>query len=150
MHRILIVEDDPFKYRELASAVTEQTPDVEVMTASSVREAVASLGDDPFDCVLLDIALPSHDLQKGQGAPTSLPSGGLEILMELNYAGRKDPIVIVTQYPEVEIEGRLYPLSRVRKKITDLMQVNLVGVIQFDRLSGAWRGQLASIMRKHK
>ncbi|NUL18069.1 response regulator [Agrobacterium tumefaciens] len=150
MPRILIVEDDPFKHRELATVINDQLGDADVVTASSVREAIAALGDEPFHCILLDIALPSHGLQKGQGAPTSLPSGGLEILMELNYSGRRDPVVIVTQYPEVEIEGRLYPLSRVRKKITELMQVHLVGIIQFDRLSGAWRVELASIVRRNK
>jgi CheY-like chemotaxis protein len=148
MPQVLIVEDDPFKHSELAKALEGYCKAADIHTASSVREAIAAIESQEFNCILLDVALPSHDLKKGLGAPTSLPSGGIEVLMELSYLRRRDQVVIVTQYPEVELEGRLYTLSRVQKKIREIMQVELVGVVQFDRLSDAWRSQLTSICRR--
>lgn len=147
MADILVVEDDPFKFGELQRLIREAQPTLGVISALSVKEAVSALAEREYKCILLDIALPSHSLDKGQGAPMSLPSGGTEVLMELSYLDRRDPVIIVTQYPEIEVEGRLYPLSRVKKVINELMNVSLLGVVRFDRLSDKWRPELDCLLR---
>ncbi|KQY41768.1 hypothetical protein ASD46_15760 [Rhizobium sp. Root491] len=148
MAKVLIVEDDTFKYGEMLRAIAGCCDVTEVISALSVGEAVAALAEAEFDCILLDIALPSHGLKKGEGAPHSFPSGGVEVLLELDYLGRKDNVIIVTQYPELELEGKLYPLGRVKKRVSELMRVNLAGVVQFDRLSEGWKKDLDTLLRR--
>lgn len=148
MASILIVEDDSFKHGEISKAISTRCGDAQIISAPSVSEAISAIGEKSFDCILLDIALPSHGLKKGEGAPHSFPSGGVEVLMELDYLERDDPVIIVTQYPEVELEGRLYPLARVRKKVAEIMKVRLFGVVQFDRLTDHWKRDIDNLLEK--
>ncbi len=73
-----------------------------------------------------------------------MPSGGLEVLLELSYLGRIDRVIIITQYPEVEIEGKLVPLAKVSKEIKTIIDVNLLGVIQFDKYTTNWKKDIAN------
>ncbi len=145
---ILIVEDDPFKYNEIKELLAEIRPDIELIVVNSVKGARSALSNQSYVCIFLDIALPSHDLQRGKGAPASLPSGGLEVLYELSYCERDDPVIIITQYPSIEIEGKLIPLSRVAETLTRLLDVNLRGAVQFDKYTIIWKSDVIDIMEK--
>lgn len=142
----LIVEDDPFKHGEILGLLQAIRSDIQVKSVNSVRGAIVALEETSYECIFLDIALPSHDLRRGEGAPTSMPSGGLEILLELSYLDRSDPIVVITQYPEVEIEGKLISLAKVPKTLKGIIEVNLLGVVQFDKYTVKWKDEIRKIM----
>lgn len=145
---ILIVEDDDFKRGEIARVISDLVHGYISVTASSVQAAVAALRSREFDCVVLDISLPSHDPRKGESSPTSMPSGGLEVLMELAFLKRTDPVLVVTQYPEVEIDGSFVPLARLSRRVSEVLQVKLSGVILFDKDSDEWRGRLRTAVEE--
>ncbi len=68
-----------------------------------------------------------------------MPSGGVEVLLELNRLGRNDAVLIVTQYPEVEIWGELVRLPEVISRLSEEVSVNLIGIIHFDQSNTNWR-----------
>ena len=143
---VLIIEDDDFKRGEIESILNSVNVRSRTSSATSVQSAIAAVESSAFDCILLDIALPSHNLRRGEGAPASMPSGGIEVLMELSYLERRDPVVIVTQYPEVEIDGEFITLSRLERRLTQMMNANVKGVILFERHSDGWRDRLKIVL----
>lgn len=148
MTRILLVEDDPYKEKGLREAMQEVANDIELALAVSVQTAVASVRSSVFDLVVLDMALPSHDRSLGKGNPRQMPSGGLEVLLNLNEKQRRDPVIIVTQYPEIEINGQLISIEEVPDILPIIVDVELRGIVQYDEFAPEWRMKFQSIMRE--
>ncbi len=64
--RVLIVDDDPVFLR--ATAMKLQSAGFQVMTAKEGSEAIAALGDNPADAVLMDINFPADVCNGGMGS----------------------------------------------------------------------------------
>lgn len=143
---ILLVEDDAFKQKELETALLELVPSADVVVARSVRQAIALLGERPYDLIVLDMALPSHEVRPAAAQPMSQPSGGVELLLELSYEQREDPVIIVTQFPEIEFDGRLYTLKRFPRAFSGKASTNLRGAIYFNVLDEGWRTELRELI----
>ena len=104
---ILLVEDDEFKEERIVNFICEKITSANVDISRSVYSAIQFTKSQIYDFVILDMALPGHDISVGSGPASSLPAGGLHVALELDFAGRKDKIVVVTQYPDIEVDGEL-------------------------------------------
>jgi DNA-binding NarL/FixJ family response regulator len=140
--RVLLIEDDQFKQEHVERVICQSKPMAEITVERSVQHAVAALSSGPYDMIILDIALPSHGSRPGGAQPVSQLSGGIEVLLELSYDGRTDPVVILTQYPEIEFNGRLHPLDRAKKALLKEIRVNIVDILNINSRSNVWRDRL--------
>jgi CheY-like chemotaxis protein len=145
-YKILLIEDDQFKQEQVEQTVRDAVPDVCFVVCRSVQQAVAQVRADIYDLIVLDISLPSHESRPGGAQPLSQPSGGVEVLLELSYEQRGDKVVILTQYPDIEYDGRLYPLSKFQKAIAGSISVNIADVLLFNPKDRAWRDQLGKVL----
>lgn len=143
---VLIVEDDAFKLDRISDCLRQLTHPPSITVVKSVQTAVAALAERVFDVVLLDMALPSHELRPGGGPPSSLLSGGMEVIMELSFLNRSDKVIVITQYPEVEIEGVLVPVEKVEQTLRRICPMNLVAVIHYKNEETNWEVALISEM----
>lgn len=137
--RALLVEDDPHKEERLTEILLSSNPPWEIIVGRTVQQGVELLRQAQYDLIVLDMALPSHQMRPGGAQPISQPSGGVEILLELSYESRSDRVVIVTQYPEIEFDDRLYALSAFPKAMRKAMNVNLSHVISFSMRGERWK-----------
>ena len=144
---ILVVEDDRFKSDSIIASLS-QFANANIILAESVQAAVRTLNSGTYHLAVLDMALPSHDARKGGAAVTSLLTGGMEVIMELSYSGRRLPVVILTQYKEVEIEGRLVPLRGVRRSVEKAYGVNIEAALHFDPKDASWELALQNSVRR--
>ncbi|MBY4899008.1 response regulator [Cupriavidus sp. AU9028] len=72
MRRVLVIEDDA-TLRESIRALL-QSLDIEIVTADSIARAIKELETGPFDCVVMDLALPDgsgHDLLEKMAADSA-------------------------------------------------------------------------------
>ena len=139
---VLLIEDDHFKQELVEAAIRDARVNACVTVGRSVQQAVRLIRAGRYDLIVLDIALPSHESRPGGAQPISQPSGGMEVLLELSYDGRSDPVIIVTQFPEIELDGRLHPLSKVIQALADNISANVVDVIYFSAQDAGWRERL--------
>jgi two-component system response regulator MprA len=84
--RILVVDDEPAVQNALARALTMER--YEVAQASDGREALERLGADPYEAVILDVAMPRLD--------------GLEVCRRLREGGDRTPVLMLTARGEVD------------------------------------------------
>jgi ActR/RegA family two-component response regulator len=145
MTDVLIVEDDTFKMERLERCVVEVTS-LRPRQAVSVQQAVQALRTSNFDLVVLDMALPSHTVQAGQSPATSLLTGGLEVIMEVAFGNRTEKIVVVTQFPEIDIDDTSYPLDEAHVALIGLFGDRVIAVIQYESGGTAWEAQLQSVL----
>jgi len=84
--RILVVDDEPAVQTALARALAMES--YEVAQAADGEEALAQLGGDPFEAVILDIAMPRLD--------------GLEVCRRMRAGGDRTPVLMLTARGEVD------------------------------------------------
>lgn len=147
MTRILIVEDDSFKSESLHAFVNGSIPHAKILCVSDVASAVHEVQKNNFDLILLDIALPSHPVVSGGGSPMSLLSGGLEIIFELHSLNRNDPCIVVTQYPEIEITGKFFPVISAAEAIRECFGCDVIACIQYSEESNDWELELSELLK---
>lgn len=146
--KILVIEDDEFKFRAIRKLVSSKYSGVNFVFANAISSGIKALMEDTYDCILLDIALPGRHTKKGEGTPISFLSGGTEILQELDYTERSEPVIIVTQFPEITFNRKAYALSKIQSVIDEELNVNLIGVVHFKRNETEWKESLVALLEK--
>lgn len=132
---ILIVEDDDHK----SSQILEICENVSIrfdekIVVDNVKDAVRFLVHTVPQKIVLDMSLPSHKALPGQGTPVSLPTGGIEILFELKKMGLIHlPILILTQFPEIEIEDEPVPVEESAELIKHEYGFSKLTACYYDR-----------------
>lgn len=146
IYSVLLVEDDQFKQEQVEQVIRAARRSVHFTISRSVQQAVECVRARAYDLIVLDISLPSHESRPGGAQPISQPSGGVEVLLELAYEERVDPVVILTQYPEIEYDGRLYILEKFKKAISSSISVNILSVLLFNPKDKSWSDQLVGVL----
>ncbi len=88
--RFLVIDDHPLFRDALRLAIASSYPNAEVIEASTITAAAQALSEgQPFDLVLLDLAMPG--------------TRGFDGLLELRTVSPKQPIVIVSALDDARI-----------------------------------------------
>lgn len=146
--QVLLIEDDSFKEKSITDYLFEVVPRVNITAAPSLVDAIDAIDQRSYDLILIDMAIPSHPTILGGGAPISLLTGGLEVLLELASLGRSDACAIITQYPDIEISGSLIHVSEASDAIKSNLGCEVLGCIQYSEDSGNWKNQLNTIIKR--
>lgn len=119
MKSVLLIEDEKHKREELALYLEEFVGvQMKLSTADSVRSAVDAVSGEDFDLIVLDMALPTFtvgDESVDGGLDQAL--GGVEILRTLKHLQKKQNVVIVTQYPYINLDGKRMKLNAARSAL---------------------------------
>ena len=97
--RLLVVEDNPAEQLSIRELLGDE--DIDVAVATTGREALAALHEEPYDCVVLDLRLPDMS--------------GFEVLEQLRDTSELSdmPIVVFTgKELSPEEDARLHELAR--------------------------------------
>lgn len=101
---ILLVEDDLPKLTQILEAVDANG--IELVIAKSINEAIRRLDERAFDCILLDMSLPTFN--EGPNVSSSgrqQDFGGRQILTYMWELEIKSKVMLVTQLPGFKSEG---------------------------------------------
>ena len=136
---ILVVEDDQFKYSKISEILEKVFSGACLNHHDNVSSAVLFLKANTPELIVLDMSLPSHPAIAGKGSPISMPTGGIEIILELRYLKKVDiPIFVLTQYPDVEIEDEYYSIDESAQVIKDFFGMKSISVTHYDNDSDEW------------
>jgi len=139
--KILIVEDDNFKYSEIKNFITDNgVSEQDIIAKVAVADTIRYLNENTPDKIILDMSLPSHVAKLGEGTPLALPSGGMEIIRELSYLKKINiPIIILTQYPQIQINNDSHSISEVATVIQEKFKFTHLIVDSFDSEDNQWK-----------
>ncbi|RXE52671.1 MULTISPECIES: response regulator [Pseudomonas fluorescens group] len=148
--KILIVEDDDYKLERIKAFAKGEFDSVVMTTSDNLKVALEAIAEDSYDLIFVDMAIPSHPTMAGQGTPVPFNTGGLSVLMELAALNRKDPCIIITQYPDIEISGEYIPLSQVKEKLPLLLECEVMACIFYDEDNDVWQNELTAVFKDVK
>jgi CheY-like chemotaxis protein len=145
---VLLVEDDEFKAADVLSVVQEVAPNATITRSGSATAALRQITYNSFDFVLLDMSLPTFDLSGPGGGGSPQGQGGLEVLRLARMLGRESAFIIVTQYPDIEIDGADVSLTRAPKLLTEKFQQPVAACVLYEFDGDAWREPLRLAITK--
>lgn len=97
--RILVVEDDENKSKQLERFVRDTFAGAELRSTRSLQSGVRRIRTEPFDLVLLDMTLPNYEAGPDEpGGGTTHSFGGREFLKQMERFDIATPVVVVTQF----------------------------------------------------
>ena len=148
--KVLIVEDDLFKFSKIEDVV-KYTITTKIERKDNVHDTVIYLQYNSPDIIILDMSLPSHAVNPGEGSPLSMLAGGIEIILELEDLDKIFiPIIILTQYPEIEIDGEYYSIRESKDVLTNIYNISELAVCLYEHDSSDWKDQLSKFIEKNR
>jgi CheY-like chemotaxis protein len=147
--KCLIVEDDQFKMEGIRSHLTDVFGGKIVMVGcQALASATELLALQSFDLAIIDMSIHSHEPEAGAGSPFPLSSGGLDVLFEIAHAGSDTPCIILTQYPDIEIESVPIPVDLAKKEIREKFDIEVAGCVRYLENDNQWKTDIISILKK--
>ncbi len=144
--RVLVIEDDEFKAADILRAIEELDRAIETERAASVTSALRKITTEDFDLLVLDMSLPTFDLSGPGGGGSPQGQGGVEVLRLAKWLGKDTPVVVVTQYPDIEIDGREAPLSVAAARLSTRFEVDVKLCILYEFDSDVWRSRFVDVV----
>lgn len=149
MRKCLIVEDDGFKLTSVKSLLIDLFGGaISFSTCEALSTAIDILSEQEFDVVVVDMSIPSHPVKAGEGSPFSFPSGGLDVLFQMDAERHQSTCIVLTQYPEIEIDGVLVPVDAAAEEIKRKFDIEIAGCIQYFEDKSNWKEAITLILRK--
>ena len=148
MTRILVVEDDEYKASDIIKTAQSVLNGVAIERAASVTSALTMIHDHTFDLVILDMSLPTFDISGPGGGGSPEGQGGIEVLRLARRVKNQSKFVVVTQYPDIEVEGREVSLSLAAAKLSQTFKLQVLGCLLYDFDDDEWRVPLIATIRE--
>jgi CheY-like chemotaxis protein len=147
--RCLIVEDDPFKMEGIRTHLKDIFGErIETSECQALNSAKALLASKHFDLAIVDMSIHSHEPEAGAGSPFPLSSGGLDVLFQIVYSGSNTPCIILTQYPDIEIEGAPVPVDMAQREILEKFGIEVAGCVRYIENDNEWKAGVTSILER--
>lgn len=145
----LIVEDDLFKMEGIRSHLTELFGSrMQTRGCQALNSAKALIAKERFDLAIIDMSIHSHEPEAGAGSPFPLSSGGLDVLFQIVYSGTNTPCIILTQYPDIEIEGTPVPVELAQQEILEKFDIEVAGCVRYTENDDRWKVEVTSILER--
>ncbi|WP_186442296.1 response regulator [Methylorubrum populi] len=149
--RVLVIEDEQHKVSDLTEQLAKLGAAADdVVIVGGVREAVLVASESNFNLIVLDMALPTFAGRgaDGSGGGTAQAIGGLEVLRMLKTLGKRVSIIIVTQYPEIIVDGRKVKLNQAGRVLSSKYEQNVLGAVLYSYSTAGWAQQFGTLVRR--
>lgn len=150
--RILIVEDELSKKENIISLVNESFPKSTLLEAHSVKSAKILLkSKEGFDCIILDMSLPTFDIGRNEFGGRPQGFGGKEVIRQLFRDNRCIPIVVVTAYDffsNLEGSDESMSLDELKKQLNNYSSKLTISVIKYSGLIDDWKEKLIEFLQE--
>lgn len=147
--RCLVVEDDPFKMEGVRAHLRDIFGErISIKECQSLSNATSLLNTFEFDLAILDMSIHSHEPVAGAGSPFPLSSGGLDVLFEIVHSGSSAHCIILTQYPDIDMEEVSIPVEMAQQAIMEKFEIKVAGCVRYLQNDEQWKSEITAILEK--
>lgn len=142
--RILLVEDEVPKSTQIELFLRGLCLPMDISFARSVNSALDSLEECIPDLLLLDMSLPTIDVDISNKESGGRPQGfgGIEVLRNMKYSGISCPTIVVTGYEAFPREGGDLDISQLRLELEAEFPDVLRGILHYNSTYETWKSEL--------
>ncbi|AXI64455.1 response regulator [Pseudomonas kribbensis] len=141
---VLIVEDETPKITQIELFLRSLCIPMKIDHAKSVNSALDRLDEGTPDLLLLDMSLPTMDIDIVGGEAGGRPqgSGGIEVLRNMGYANISCPVIVITGYEAFPRQGGNVDLSGIAKELKEEFPTLLRSVLHYNSTYETWKDEL--------
>lgn len=137
---LLLIEDNNYKIDQLVAFIYEEFPGITIEIKRSYHSGLKEIIlNNRYDLILLDISMPTYDIQPGETGGDPMPLAGKLILKEMYLRDIQAKVVVVTMYENFVDGTRLMALD---KQFQEEFQSNYKGYVYFSPGNTIWKGEL--------
>lgn len=144
----LIIEDDDLKMDRLRGFLTTELPLIKIEVARSYKTGLRALMELNPALVLMDMTLPSFDIQPGTDGGRPLSLGGKELLRQMKRRGVGSPVIVVTGFDTFGSGANLVTLEQLDAELAREFGDFYLGSVYFNAASEDWRDPLRELARQ--
>lgn len=146
--QVMLVEDEDHKVADIKKYLVERYQgNLKLTLAKGVREAVKLVYGNSFDLIVLDMNLPTFS-ERGVRGGLQQPVGGIEVIRALHELGKKPKLIIITQFPDILLNGESVPLLRVASGIAKHYHLEVTAAILYSYKASEWEQFFRDALRK--
>jgi CheY-like chemotaxis protein len=146
--KLLIVEDDINKRRQLHGFVQERFPGLSVADTESLIGGIRKLRSWEPDLVLLDMTLPNYDPEEGSFGVSMQAFGGEEFLRQCQRFRLTPAVVVVTQFETFGDPGESKGREELANELAERFPDTFRGMVYYHASLSAWTDELEAALRK--
>ena len=140
--KIILVEDDEYKAKQIEMFVHDLGHDIDIFKAYNT--GMNAILKNVYKLALLDMTIPSFEISPEHPISRSRKYGGKDILNEMRRCGVKIPVIVITQY-RVFDDGEK-SLERLDEELLQEYAENYRGIVYYNSSILDWQDKLQSMM----
>lgn len=145
---VIIVEDNIQKKKKVLDFIESVNSLKVIEIASSYTsgcQVIDKFGNDA-DLILLDISLPTYDINNSSPGGNFRPFAGREIARKIIRRKMNVKIIFITQYNSFSENSKSYNFQELRDELIKDCKENFLGMIQFDSTKENWKVDLTKLI----
>jgi CheY-like chemotaxis protein len=141
---VLIVEDETPKITQIELLLRSLCIPMKIDHAKSVNSALDRLDEGTPDLLLLDMSLPTIDVDivGGEGGGRPQGFGGIEVLRNMEYANISCPVIVITGYEAFPRQGGNVDISGITQELREEFPKLLHSVLHYNSTYETWKDEL--------
>lgn len=140
---VLIVEDEAPKRAHIEKFVMDVAPSANIRLARSVTSALDEIDEGLPDLMLLDMSLPTFDIDQDEPGGRPQGFGGKEVMRFMKLSGKSCPVIVITGYEAFPREaGKPVELDEIRVELTSEFPSMLTGLLYYNSTYEDWKNEL--------
>lgn len=143
----LIIEDDEVKLERLRGFLTHEAPAVRIEAARSYKSGLLALVRLQPELVLLDMTLPSFDIQPGGDGGRPLSLGGKDLLRQMKRRDMRCCAIVVTGFDTFGSGTTPVTLDQLDGELAREFSDVYLGSVYFNAATEDWRDRLRELIR---
>jgi len=144
--RVLLVEDEAPKRNHICRFLQALPSPPDISFARSVNSTLDELENNLPDVMILDMSLPTSDIDELDDGGRPQGFGGLEVLRYMVLSEVICPVVVLTGYDAFKRKGETIDLARIRDELLSEFDDFLIAVLYFSSAYDDWREQLSKLL----
>jgi CheY-like chemotaxis protein len=144
--KVLVVDDDPNKVKQLRDCVSDLLPRAEVVTCRSYQSGLkAALFEKP-DIIVLDMTMPNYDVGGKESGGRERRYAGQQILRQLKRKMAVTRSVVVTQFEQFGEGEQLVTLEELSRNLAYEFGESFLGTIFYQAGDTHWRDEMKHLL----
>jgi len=138
---LLLIEDNDYKSEQLISFLNHEFKEMQIELRKSYHSGLKEIITNivKYDLILLDISMPTYDIQPGEPGGDPIPQAGRNILKDMYLRDIEAKVVVVTMY-ENFVDGT--QLVALDKQFQEEFSSNYLGYVYFSPGDSGWKEAL--------
>lgn len=145
---ILLIEDETNKANQILQYLSHHDINPEVVHRRSYQSGLSEIYDRDFDLIVMDMSLPTFDIEPGEDAYKFRHIGGHDILAELKRKRRKARVVVLTQFERFGEGNQFIALKDLKRVMRRDFSDNYLETISYHPNKTAWQTELNELIKR--